>query len=144
MNDFHRSLDRAIARSLGALDGAPLENRYFMPEPLENPSGIPGLSQAWQDLGYVDEVSPLVAIQGAINDHVAKMAALGVWAIDRTTAYDVVTDFDTNSISVVCRNPEPLRFYSDDWVTRYMAGVPGAPDLRPTLAEQEIPAEGTE
>ena len=85
MSDFHHSLDRAIANSLNAQDGAPLTTRHFTPDPLENPSGLPAVSG--ESLAWVDEITPLKELVERINrDTFERLQALQGFAICRRVA----------------------------------------------------------
>lgn len=144
MSDFHASIDRALE----AMDGSPLASRYFMPEPLENPLGVPPLSGAWVELGYVDEVqewprADLIPLMKRINERVAERAmAINAFAVRRSPSYDdswfprdtsFLDDFDPNE------HIRAMRFYSNAWIGDLMGPMPGTP-----LCELEVPAEGVE
>lgn len=122
----------------------PGEPQTHAPEPLVNPSGLPGLGNGWSDLGYLDEApANVTTIQEAINHAVSRMAACSrSAAFFRDADYDITPGMIDNSFVATWRDPEPMRYYSNSWVTTYMAGI--APDLREPLCDLELPGEGQE
>jgi len=154
MSDFHRSLDRALEHEPHWAIEHTTAFDDFDPRPLPD---------SWQDLGYMDETgvgNDLLAIQAKINRDIAALAAVTLAPalfeerrVPERGPYDIRWK-DPEPQSMLWRSEEweayvarlveetgvdlekPHRY----WVQRWVCGV----DTRPALADQEIPAEGTE
>lgn len=156
MSDFHTAIDRALEEH----DDLTV-NRYFMPEPLENPSGIPALPGMWAELGYIDETwepTNVRLIQDSINRRVIERLHSELanpygyrapLAIDSTTAYDSepstldwVDDFDAQWAALNWREPARLtieaRFVSVETIELAVGQ-----NLLP-LCDRPLPSRGTE